>query len=71
MTSETWFVIPALLLAGLTDAGKVELKPATTQAFDRYIQATEGKLDQRHPHARLSLGGRGCFAPLRACSAAK
>jgi hypothetical protein len=47
VTSETWLVIPALLLAGLTDAGKVELKPPTMQAFERYIQATEAKLDQR------------------------
>ncbi len=58
MTSETWFVIPALLLAGLTDAGKVELKPATTQAFERYIQATERKLDQRvHTPAFLWVDG--------------
>ena len=47
MTFSTWSLIPALLLAGLTDAGKVELKAPTTQAFERYIQAAEAKLDQR------------------------
>jgi hypothetical protein len=31
----------------LPDAGKVELKPATTQAFERYVQTTEARLDQR------------------------
>jgi len=35
------------LLAGISDAGKVDLKPATTQAFERYIQALEARLDQR------------------------
>jgi hypothetical protein len=51
-------MIPALLLAGLTDAGKVELQPATTQAFERYIQSTEAKLDQRvHTAAFLWVDG--------------
>ena len=58
MTFETWLVIPALLLAGLTDAGKVELKPSTTQAFERYIHATEAKLDQQvHTPAFLWVDG--------------
>lgn len=51
-------MIPALLLSGLTDAGKVELKPPTTQAFERYIQSTEAKLDQRvHTPAFLWVDG--------------
>ena len=36
-----------MLFAGLTDAGKVQLQPATTQAFERYIQTTEARLDQQ------------------------
>jgi hypothetical protein len=47
VTSATWQLIPVLLFAGLTDAGKVELQPATVQAFERYIQTAESKLDQR------------------------
>jgi len=34
----------ALLFAGIRDAGKVDLKPATTEAFDRYVQKTEAAL---------------------------
>lgn len=47
MTPSIWLSIIALLLTGLPDAGKVDLTPATTQAFERYIQGTESKLDQR------------------------
>ena len=32
-------LIPSMLLAGMPNAGEVELKPATTQAFDKYVQA--------------------------------
>lgn len=35
----------ALLLAGLPDAGKVDLKPATVEAFDRYVRTAEARLD--------------------------
>ncbi len=47
MTLAKWLLPPALLFAGLGDVGKVELKPATIQAFERYIQTAEAKLDQR------------------------
>ena len=40
------------------DAGKVELKPATVQAFDRYVQGTEARLDQQiHTPAFLWADG--------------
>ncbi len=53
-------MITALLLAGLTDAGKVELKAPTTQAFERYIQSAEAKLDRRtRTPAFLWLDGDG------------
>ena len=47
MTYAIWWWISALLLAGVVDAGKVELKPATTQSFDKYIHALEARLDQQ------------------------
>jgi len=47
VTPYNWLLVPTLLLAGISDAGKVDLKPATTQAFERYIQALEARLDQR------------------------
>ncbi len=47
MTVTKWMVLAALLPAPVPDAGKVELKPATTQAFEQYVQTTETKLDQR------------------------
>jgi hypothetical protein len=47
VTPSIWLPIFGLLLAGFVDAGKVQLKPATTQEFDQYIRTTEAKLDQQ------------------------
>jgi hypothetical protein len=39
------WILPALLLAGGLQAG--DLKPQTSEAFDRYIRQTEQRLDER------------------------
>lgn len=39
-----------MLLAALPEATKVELKPATVQAFDTYIASAEARLDNRRNH---------------------
>lgn len=62
MTSANWLIILTLWFAGITDVGKVTLKPATTQAFERYIQATESKLDQQvNTPAFLWVDGQGAI----------
>jgi hypothetical protein len=47
VTYAIWLFISNLALAAFVDAGKVDLKPATTQAFDKYIQVVETRLDQQ------------------------
>ena len=43
----TRLALALLLFSSVGDAGKVELKPATLQAFERYVQSAESALDQR------------------------
>jgi hypothetical protein len=47
VTYAIWLLISTIALAGIVDAGKVELKPATTQSFDKYIQSVETRLNQQ------------------------
>jgi hypothetical protein len=47
VTYAIWLLISSITLAGVVDAGKVELKPATTQSFEKYIQAVEARLNQQ------------------------
>jgi len=47
VTYAIWLSISTIALAGVVDAGKVELKPATTQSFDKYIQSVEARLNQQ------------------------
>ena len=47
MKLSTRLCLVALGLSGAVSLHAVELKPETTQAFDRYIKLTEAELDQR------------------------
>ena len=40
-------VVPVLLFAGLPEATKVDLKPETVQAYDRYVRSAEARIDAR------------------------
>ncbi len=47
MTITNLLAIAWVLLAAIPDAGKVELKPAATEAFARYVGNTEAALDKQ------------------------
>ena len=66
----SFLCLAAFLLAALPDAARVQLKPRTAEAFDKYMQAAQARFDAS-PHAGAFLWVDGSPDRKRAVSAGK